>query len=82
LCAFSRAGVDIPVSVFTLLSTQAVQFDASLEDTSFLVEAALSSTWLKSLGRQDLQAMLSDLHARFGPHIFHRLRTKDGSPQV
>lgn len=76
LCVFARSGVDIPVSTYMTFSSLGSRFKASLTDCVLLVDAALSSTWLKSVGRQELQTMISALHSRLAPEISENLRIK------
>jgi hypothetical protein len=76
LCLFARSGVDIPVSSYLDFSSLAVRFNASLTDGRLLVEAAMSSAWLKSMGRQQLQELVSALHTLLAPQVLHRLQTK------
>lgn len=76
LCVFARSGVDIPVSTYMAFSSLGSKFEASLTDCVLLVDAALSSTWLKSMSRQELQAMISALHSRLAPEILENLRVK------
>jgi len=76
LCVFARSGVDIPVPTYLAFASLANKFEASLPECDLLVEAALSSTWLKSMGRQELQTMFSALHSRLTPQILDSLRSK------
>lgn len=76
LCVFARSGVDIPVPTFLAFSSLANKFQASLPECVLLVEAAFSSTWLKSMGRQELQTMFSALHSHLAPQILDCLRSK------
>lgn len=69
LCVFARSGVDIPVSTYLAFSSLAVKFEATLLECELLVEAALSSSWLKSMGRQQLQKMFSALHSHLAPEV-------------
>jgi hypothetical protein len=78
LCLFARSGVDVPISTYMKFSSLAVRFDVSLDDGLLLVAAALSSTWLRSMGRQQLQSLFSALHVQLAPQIIHRLQTKTG----
>jgi hypothetical protein len=82
LCLFATSGVDIPVSTFMLFSSSADLFDICLTDSLPLVEAALRATWLKSMGRQQLQAMFSSLHSRLSFEVLHCLQTKSGISDV
>jgi hypothetical protein len=76
LCVFARSGVDIPVPTYLTFSSLAYKFQASLSECVLLVEAALSSTWLKSMGRQELQTMFSALHSLLTPQLLDCLRSK------
>lgn len=76
LCVFARSGVEIPVATYKTFSTLAAKFAATLSECALLVEAAFSSTWLKSLGRQELQTIFSALHTRLSPQILEYLRSK------
>src|SRR6202167_2151005 len=69
LCVFARSGVDIPVPTWLAFASLASKFEASLPECDLLVEAALSSTWLKWMGRQGVQTMFSELHSRLAPQV-------------
>lgn len=64
LCIFAASGVEIPLTTFTHVSNFSRDFDATFEDDVRLCEAILFSTWMKSVGRQDLQKLLVDIHWR------------------
>ena len=74
LCVFARSGVDIPVSTYLAFSSFAVKFGATLLECELLVEAALSSSWLKSMGRQHLQEMFSTLHVHLTPEVITAIK--------
>lgn len=78
---FASSGVDIPVTTFLQLSAMLRDFKASFEDHTALAEAALAATWLKSMGRQDLQRMIADFHDRNAAHIIENV-TDDGEQKV
>jgi hypothetical protein len=82
LCLFATSGVDIPVSTYMLFSSSAKRFNTGLTDALWLVEAAMRSTWLKSMGRQQLQAMFSSLHSHLASEVLHCLQTKTGVQDV
>jgi hypothetical protein len=83
LCVLARSGVEISVPIFFQFSSELSRFgDPSLSDSLLLVEAAYCSTYLKSMGRQDLQGMLSSIHSRLAPHVLHSLRTRNSLEQV
>src|SRR5262245_44739172 len=56
LCLLATSGVDIPVSTYLHFCSSAKALAVGLTDILSLVEAGMRSTWLKSLGRQQLQA--------------------------
>ena len=66
LCIFAFSGVDIPVPIFLQFATLAKKFKANLRDCSKLVDAAMYSSYLRSLGRLDLQTLIAALHV----HVF------------
>lgn len=82
LCVFARSGVDIPVPIYITFSSLANKFDASLLECGLLVEAVLSSTWLKSMGRQELQTIFSTLHARLASQVLDHLKAKIHLPDT
>ena len=83
LCVFARSGVDIAVPIFFQFSSAISGFGGpSLADSLLLVEAVYCSAYLKSIGRQELQGMLSSLHFRLAPHVLHCLRTRNDLQQV
>ena len=69
LCLFARSGVDIPVATYKVFSSLASKHSVTMEESALIVEAIFTSTWLKSLGRQELQSILSGLHARLYSEI-------------
>ncbi|KAJ6630829.1 hypothetical protein B0H10DRAFT_1938967 [Mycena sp. CBHHK59/15] len=75
LCAFARSGIDVPVSIFERFSSLAIQFEASLPDSMLLVKALLASSWLKPMGRNQLQNVFASLHSRLLTHILECLAT-------
>lgn len=69
LCLLAHSGVEVPVTVFTRFSTLVTEHKSSLPDSLLLVKAIMFSTWLKSVGRQELQIVFSQLHTRLAPII-------------
>ncbi|KAI0273752.1 hypothetical protein BC834DRAFT_227074 [Gloeopeniophorella convolvens] len=69
LCVFARSAVDVPGSVFQRFESLADRFKLSTAETYPLVQAALLSVWLKSLGRQELQNVMSSIHLRLSSEI-------------
>jgi hypothetical protein len=61
-CIFARSGVEIPVSRFEQMLGLVRQFDSSWEDSKLLIDALFCATWLRSLGRQELQTTVSNIH--------------------
>ena len=76
-CIFARSGVEIPVPRFEQMFGLVQQFDSSWEDSKLLIEALFCATWLRSLGRQELQATVSDIHASVYPQILEEFKTKN-----
>lgn len=76
---FARSNVEIPLTTFKKFSALVTEFDSSLTDSLLLAKSVLSSTWLKSMGRQQLQSLFSELHGRLAPRIVEYLR---GGTQV
>ncbi|KAH8117558.1 hypothetical protein DFH11DRAFT_1504486 [Phellopilus nigrolimitatus] len=79
---FALSGVDIPVTTFLQISALARDLEASFEDHVLLGEAAFMAIWIKSLGRQDLQKVISDLHDRCGSRILERIRSNSNAKQI
>ena len=73
LCVFASSGVDIPVSTFLKISLLALEMNASFEDQSKLADAAFMSIWIRSLGRQGLYQLISDLHDRNVAFVIEKL---------
>ncbi|KAI0054105.1 hypothetical protein FA95DRAFT_1480391 [Auriscalpium vulgare] len=73
LSLFARSGVDIPVAMFQRFAALTGRFKLTLCDTVVLLEAAFSSTWLKSLGRQDLIATIGSLHLRLSGEVLSNI---------
>ncbi|EPQ58100.1 hypothetical protein GLOTRDRAFT_72136 [Gloeophyllum trabeum ATCC 11539] len=82
LSFLAAAGVDVPVHVYSQFSSFVSQYTASLEDSVTLAQAALESTWLKSLGHQRLQGMIVDLHSLLAKGLIQRMRTCTSMPLV
>ncbi|KAJ7111596.1 hypothetical protein C8R43DRAFT_935944 [Mycena crocata] len=82
LCTFSRSGVDVPVTVFERFSSLATDFQASLTDSTLLIDAILASTWLKPTGRDQLQRIFGSLHSRLLPHILESLSAGVQLPSI
>ncbi|KAF8654221.1 hypothetical protein AX16_003745 [Volvariella volvacea WC 439] len=74
LRVFAGSGVEIPDSTLLRFANLVVRFNSPLEDASALVRAALSSLWLKSLGRQGLQRFFSILHSYLAGYSLESLR--------
>lgn len=76
LCLFVSSGVEPPISLFREYATLARQFQADIETCLMLVRATLWSCWLRSVGRQELQAVIATVHSNVGPAILTNLRQK------
>lgn len=82
LCLFASSGVDIPVPIFIQFAMLTKKFKADLKDCSLLVEAALSASWLRSVGRLDLQNMIGLLHVYLSNEILGYLETSENFKEV
>ncbi|KZT09437.1 uncharacterized protein LAESUDRAFT_741739 [Laetiporus sulphureus 93-53] len=76
LCLFVRSGVDISPATYTHLASLARRFNATLDDCALLVKSALWSAWLRSVGRQELQATVSSMHILLSSTIVDLLRSR------
>ncbi|TFY64018.1 hypothetical protein EVJ58_g2900 [Rhodofomes roseus] len=77
LCLCVRSGVDISVQTFIQLAGLASRFNADLADCSLLIKAVLWSTWLRSVGRQELQTVVTRVHAQLAEQVIGALRARD-----
>ncbi|EMD38403.1 hypothetical protein CERSUDRAFT_113558 [Gelatoporia subvermispora B] len=82
LCLFLRSGVDIPIPIFQQFSNLAQRFGATLEDCSVLVKATLWSAWLKSLGRQELQSVISVIQTYVTAEIVSCLQSRHNMTKI
>lgn len=82
LSLFACSGVDIPLSVFEDLAAATSKFKATLQDCTVLVKACLYSAWLRSIGRQDLQATVAALLAYLEPQILVNLRSHEANTET
>ena len=82
LCVFSRSGVDIPVSTYMQFSSLVTKSDIPLANSLLLVNAAMMSSWLKSMGRHQLQMMFSAIHAQLAPHVLDCLKNNSDSADM
>lgn len=78
LCLFVASGIEVPISLFKDYASLASQFKADLETCSMLVRAILWSCWLRSIGRQDLQAVIAAVHGYLSTDIVSNLRQRYG----
>ncbi|KAH9951250.1 hypothetical protein B0H21DRAFT_272251 [Amylocystis lapponica] len=77
LCLFVRSGVDISVPTFAQFTSLSKRFNATLDESILLIKAALWSTWLKSMGRQELQAVVvAKIHTRLASQVVSALRSR------
>ena len=75
-CIFARSSVEIPISRFEQMLGLVQQFDLSWEDSKLLIDALFCATWLRSLGRQELQATVSNIHMSAYPQVLEDLKAK------
>ncbi|KDR81629.1 hypothetical protein GALMADRAFT_239698 [Galerina marginata CBS 339.88] len=73
-----KSGVDIPTTSFkqflTLITSKSNK-DSLLENANMFTRATFLSLWLRSSGRQNLQALISILHSHLAPKILESLIT-------
>lgn len=82
LCLCVRSGVDISVPTFMQLASLAVRFNADLTECSLLIRAVMWSTWLRSVGRQELQTMVMKIHAHLAEVTVRALRMREHMSDV
>ena len=75
LCLFARSGVEIPVDVFEEFSFFAAAFQATLDDGLLFVEAALASSWLRSMGKEEIHTSSASWHRLLLREVLHCLQT-------
>ncbi|KAI6005919.1 hypothetical protein EDD15DRAFT_2384583 [Pisolithus albus] len=68
---FARSGVDIDTSTITKYSSIIFSRNPSLDQASIFMDAVLITTWLRSVGRQDLQPVVGKT-MRFFRHAIKR----------
>ena len=73
LCIFASSGVDIPLPLFYQFAGEAPRFRATLDDCLVLARACLYAAWLRSIGRQELQAVAGILHEYLAQDLVSRL---------
>ncbi|GLB34930.1 putative response to drug [Lyophyllum shimeji] len=78
LCLFSRSGVEVPSAIFNTFCSLGSKDNMSLSDVLLLAKSMMWSTWLKPKGRQEMQKLLSELHASLSPQIVRSI--KHGGP--
>jgi hypothetical protein len=69
LSIFARSGVDIPESIFQRFKSLTDQFKFSVAEMYPLIHAAFLCGWMRSLGRQELQGMISSVHLRLSVDV-------------
>ena len=76
LCIFARSGVEIPVSRFEQMFGLVQRSDLSWRDLTLLIDALFCATWLRSLGRQELQTTVSNIHVSVYSRVLKDFKTK------
>ncbi|TFK54850.1 hypothetical protein OE88DRAFT_1674178 [Heliocybe sulcata] len=69
LLFLASAGVDVAVETYQQFASYAFKYNASLDHADLLVNGALASTWLRSLGHQRLQNVMASLHSHFAKEV-------------
>ncbi|KAG1782540.1 hypothetical protein EV702DRAFT_387062 [Suillus placidus] len=72
---FARSGVDINVPIFAEYSELSQKGLVTLKQASVFAEATLLSVWTRSMGRQDLQKLISTMIASLQSAIKSALRS-------
>ncbi|KAL0946866.1 hypothetical protein HGRIS_013032 [Hohenbuehelia grisea] len=75
LVAFAHSGLDIPMSTWIEFSSLVDRFNASFNDCELFVEAAVTSIWLRSMGRQQIQGIIGSLQKRLSSFIVDSLKS-------
>lgn len=75
-CIFARSGVEVPPSKFEQIFELVQQFDLSWKDSKLLIDALFYATWLRSLGRQELQTTISNIHVSAYPQVSEDLKAE------
>ena len=82
LCLFAFSGVDIPVPIFLQFAALTSKFRAGMTDCSKLVDAAMYSSYLRALGRLDLQALVAALQVHLKAEILGYLQSSERLEEV
>lgn len=75
-CTFARSGIEIPVARFEQMFGLVRRFDSAWEDSKLLIDALFCATWLRSLGRQELQTTVSNIHRSVYPQVLEDLKVE------
>ncbi|TFY77906.1 hypothetical protein EWM64_g6106 [Hericium alpestre] len=79
---FARSAVDIPIATVQQFASLANRHKLSLIESLPLTATALYLTWLRSLGRQELLAVVCSLHVRLAPDIVQNTITNQSLPDT
>jgi len=74
LCMFARSGIEIPVPRFEQMLGLIKRSGSLWEDFTLLIDALFCATWLRSLGRQELQTTISNIHTSVCPQVLEDLK--------
>lgn len=74
----ARSGVDVPNAIYVQLASAIELAQLSLRDCDRFMEAMLHTTYLKSLGRQELQAAIVTQQTRLLPELTKSLQSRRG----
>ncbi|TFK42558.1 hypothetical protein BDQ12DRAFT_676416 [Crucibulum laeve] len=69
LCTCAKSGMDISGMTFMRFSSMAATLADCLPAALLLTDAVMSSVWMKSIGRQELQLVFSSLHSRLASEL-------------
>lgn len=79
---FTSSGVDVPVPIFLQFATLTTKFKPSLADCSVLVDAALAASYLRPIGRLELQPIIGLLHEYLSPVILGSIQASESTREV
>ncbi|KAI5122947.1 hypothetical protein M0805_006828 [Coniferiporia weirii] len=74
---FALSGVDIPTPTFLQVFALARDLGGSFEDHAVLADAVFMSIWVRSLGRQELHKVITDLHDKHASFVLEQLGNKE-----
>lgn len=80
LSLLSRSGIDVPLKIYNQLITTLGSAESSLKNSCSFIKSVFASLWLRPLGRQQYQRMLTEFYRSIVPGIHEAFR-KSSSQQ-